>query len=554
MRTTLLTLAMSLLALAPAGLATADVCGLTELDSISPGGSLTQTDIDANTAYVAAGDRGIARIDVSDPVNLLLEGFDATQGQEAYDLAMTSFNNLVVADGDAGVGFYTTEGGVVHLTTLALGEKIITIGNLATQLFAGSDQGTLYALSATNILVEGSLSMTGTLRSMALKPPWVYCALADGGLAVVDASDHSNPVLVNTLDLGGAVMSVARDGNVLYCGVDGVGLVSLSVDGGAVAQLGSLSLPGTPHSMVATGGRIYMASPDTGVMIADASLGDNLLLLGELTLSGAVGISKAGDTLYVGRGDNGWSTIDASGCVGGGQITAYYIPASARAVGAENTYWVTDVAVTNFTDSSAVVNIAYLKKDRNNSSPVNISFAIESGEQQLLTDVFDSLFGLESGNGGLRVTVSDQDIKATSRTYNAAGAAGTYGQFIPAIEMNEALAPGVTGVLLQLQEDSDFRTNLGILSRTAIATEVQIDFYRANGSKAGTRIVNLKAYEMKQFNIRQYSGQMASGYALINVNTDGARIFVYASVVDNGSGDPIYMPTQKLSTAPIFGQ
>jgi hypothetical protein len=547
---------MSLLALAPAGLAGANVCGLTQLDNITPGGSLTQTDIDANTAYVAAGSRGIARIDVTDPVNLLLAGFDATQGQEAYDLAMISFNNLVVADGDAGIGFYSTEGGVVHITTLALGEKIITLGSLATQLFAGSDQGTLYAvsLSGSTATAEGSLSMTGTLRSMALKPPWVYCALADGGLGVVDATDRSNPVLVNTVNLGGAVMSITRDGNVLYCGVDGVGLVSLGVDDGTVAQIGSLSLPGTPHGLVASGGRIYMAAPDTGVMVADASLGDNMLLLGELTLSGAVGIAKAGDILYVGLGDNGWSTIDASGCVGGGQITAYYIPASARAVGAENTYWVTDVAVTNFTSSSAVVNIAYLKKDRNNSSPVNISFAIESGEQLLLADVFDSLFGLDSGNGGLRITVSDQDVKATSRTYNAAGAAGTYGQFIPAIEMNEALAPGVTGVLLQLQEDSAFRTNLGLLSRTAVATEVQIDFYRANGSKAGTRIVNLNAYEMKQFNIRQYSGQMASGYALINVNTDDARVFVYASVVDNGSGDPIYLPTQKLSTAPIFGQ
>jgi hypothetical protein len=554
MRTTLLTLFMSLLALAPAGLAAANVCGLEELANITPGGSLTQTDIDANTAYVAAGNRGIARIAVTDPHNPLLDGFDATQGQEAYDLAMSSFNNLVVADGDAGVGFYSTEGGVVHLGTLDLGEKIITIGSLATQLFAGSDQGTLFAVSPTDILLEGSLAMTGTLRAMALKPPWVYAALGDGGLAVVDASDRANPVLVDTLDLGGAVMSVTRDGNVLYCGVDGVGLVSLSADGGTVVSFGSLSLPGTPYSIVASGGRIYMAAPDTGVMVADASLGDNMLLLGELSMNGAVGLAKAGDILYVGLGSNGWSTVDASGCAGGGQITAYYIPASARAVGAENTYWVTDVAVTNFTNSSAVVNIAYLKKDRNNSSPVNISFAIESGEQQLLTDVFDSLFGLESGNGGLRITVSDQDVKATSRTYNAAGAAGTYGQFIPAIEMNEALAPGVTGVLLQLQEDSDFRTNLGMLSRAAVQTEVQIDFYRANGSKAGTRIVNLKPYEMKQFNIRQYSGQMASGYALININTDDARIFVYASVVDNGSGDPIYIPAQKLSTAPIFGQ
>jgi hypothetical protein len=551
-----LTLTASLLVALVVGAASANVCELTERDTITPGGSLTATEIEGNTALVAAGDRGIAMIDISDPTNLLLDGFVPTQGQEALDLAMNSFSGyLVVADGDAGIGYYTANGGITHLATHDLDEKIISIGSLATQLFVGGDGGTLYApgFDGANVVIEGSLAMDGSLLSMVLQPPRVYCALGSGGLAVVDASNRTNPVLVTRItDLGGDVLAVARESNVLYAAVDGVGLVSLSIDGDSIAQLGSLSLPATPTSMIVTGGRIYMASPDNGVMVVDTSLGDSMLLLGELSLSNASVITKAGDTLYVGRGTSGYSTVDATECAGGGQITAYYIPAAARAEGV-GTYWVTDVAVANLTDSSAVVNVAYLEKDRNNTTPMNVSFALDTGEQMLLADVFDTLFGSTSANGGLRLTASAQDVKATSRTYNAAGASGTYGQFIPAIEMNEALAPGVIGALLQLQENSSFRTNIGLLNRTAVEAQVEIKFYRSNGSQSGTRIMTLRAYEMKQFNIRTYSGQLESGYALISVLSEDARVFIYASVVDNESGDPIYIPTQKLSTDLIFG-
>lgn len=556
-RPVVLTLTASLLVALFAGLASANICEFTELDTITPGGSLTVTEIEGNLAYVAAGDSGIAIIDISDPSNLLLQGFTPTQGQEALGLAMNSFTGyLTVADGDAGVGFYTANGGAVsHNVTLDLDEKIISIGSLATQLFVGGDQGTIYApaYDGTTASSQGSITLSDAVLAMVLKPPRIYAALGAGGVALVNASNVANMTLVSQLDLGGNVMSVARENNVLYCGVEGVGLVSLSLDGDSMTQVGSLSLPGTPHSMVVTGGRIYMASPDVGLMVADTSLGDNMLLLGELPLSNATGITKAGDTLYVGRGTSGYSTIDAEACAGGGQITVYYIPAAARAEGGAGTYWVTDVAITNLTDSSAVVNVAYLEKDSINTTPANISFAIDSGEQQLLADVFDSLFGLASGNGGLRITASAQDVKATSRTYNAAGLAGTYGQFIPAIEMNDALAPGVVGALLQLQENSSFRTNIGLLNRTSIETDVEIKFYRANGTQSGTRILTLRPYEMKQFNVRTYAGQFASGYALISIQTENGRIFCYGSVVDNESGDPIYIPTQSLATDLIFG-
>ena len=224
-------------------------------------------------------------------------------------------------------------------------------------------------------------------------------------------------------------------------------------------------------------------------------------------------------------------------------------------MGTANTYWVTDVAIANFTSGVATFNLAYLPQGSDNSAPLSTSMAIGAGHQMILADVLESAFGLESGNGGLRVVTSDVDVKITSRTYNAAGSEGTYGQFIPALTDSSAMAPGVTGTILQMRENAGangFRTNLGMVNLTGHDIQTRVRLYDSEGELLGTLSdadTLLRPYEMKQVN-RVYNkvgvSELASGYALVTVTSDGAKALFYASVVDNGSGDPIYIPTQAL--------
>jgi hypothetical protein len=315
----------------------------------------------------------------------------------------------------------------------------------------------------------------------------------------------------------------------------------------------SLAMVEAPTGLVARPGRVLMAVPGEGVLLADTSVGSDLLVISEIALVGATGIATSGNVLYVSRGDNGFSTVDTSGCTGSVQVTSYYIAAGARVTGVENTFWVTDVAIANFSTGTVVCNIAYLAKNQNNTTPLSSTFTIESGEQQVLADIFGTVFNLEEADGGLRITTSHPDVKVSSRTYNAAGAVGTYGQYIPGMELSEALAPGVKAVILQLEEDADFRSNIGLLNRTAISNvEVQIDLFAADGTKLGTRYEDLLPYEMVQFNISRHTGTVQSAYAVIDVLTEDARVFAYASVIDNGSGDPVFMLPQNLLTGAIF--
>ena len=41
------------------------------------------------------------------------------------------------------------------------------------------------------------------------------------------------------------------------------------------------------------------------------------------------------------------------------------------------------------------------------------------------------------------------------------------------------------------------------------------------------------------------SSSVDDGYAVVRTTTSGARFFGYASVVDNRSGDPVYLPAMK---------
>jgi len=211
--------------------------------------------------------------------------------------------------------------------------------------------------------------------------------------------------------------------------------------------------------------------------------------------------------------------------------------------------------VTNFSNGVATANLAYLAKNQDNSHPRNESLALGQGEQLLIGDVFWQLLGLDSANGGLRVSTSHPDVKITSRTYNAAGEEGTYGQFIGAQRVETALTPDGAGGLNQLQENESFRTNIGVVNLREQPVDVEIHLYHASGSRYGIVARTLLPFEMTQYDRifnRVNAGVVDSGFAVVKVLTTGGEVLAYASVVDNGSNDPIYIPAQRLSDTSPF--
>lgn len=232
-----------------------------------------------------------------------------------------------------------------------------------------------------------------------------------------------------------------------------------------------------------------------------------------------------------------------------------YIPAAAHSPGAAGTVWRTDLEVMAGGGEAASFTVELLEQRHNNSSPLSAAFSLAAGESLRLGDVVGEVFGFE-GSGALRLTATEGSVLATSRTYNDS-AAGTFGQFIPACEADAAAEPESGYVLLQLAESASYRTNVGFVNATGGELDLEVELHAASADLLGAVQATLRPYEMRQISnifAEVTAQEVEDGYAVVRTVTDGGRFFAYASVVDNLSGDAVFIPAQLDRRAAVEPQ
>ena len=228
-----------------------------------------------------------------------------------------------------------------------------------------------------------------------------------------------------------------------------------------------------------------------------------------------------------------------------GSAQQLYVPAAAHTSGAAGTVWRTDLEVKAQGGEPASFTVELLEERTANPDPLSVSFSLAAGESLRLVDIVDTEFGFD-GSGALRLTAVEGAILATSRTYNT-NPNGTFGQYIPGFEAEAAAEHGQDYVLMQLSSSASYRTNVGFVNRTDAELALEIDLYTAAPSLLGSVPVTLRPYEMRQIPAvftQVTSEEVEDGYAIVRTITEGGRFFAYASVVDNLSGDAIFIPAQ----------
>lgn len=225
------------------------------------------------------------------------------------------------------------------------------------------------------------------------------------------------------------------------------------------------------------------------------------------------------------------------------------LPAAAHNPGSNNTLWRTDLEVVNPGQVPAGFEIALLRAKADNSSPLTRAYTLGPGLGERFDDVIFGELGY-TGSAALRVRPTSGTVVATSRTYNVQ-ANGTYGQFIPGLEAVQAQGPGATVRLVQLAQSAStttgFRTNIGLLNTTGLPITVEIRLRNRDGAVVGSISQPLAPFEFRQLD-KPYAGfttaDVPEGFAILWTNTPGGRFLAYASVIDNRSGDPIYIPAR----------
>lgn len=247
--------------------------------------------------------------------------------------------------------------------------------------------------------------------------------------------------------------------------------------------------------------------------------------------------------------DDAWGRFDTlQVTLGAGPMTGpFYLGAAANQAGVGGTVWVTDLQVLNRGTTTASFTVELLRWNQANTTPSSRSYSLEPGRAMRYPNALSTMFSY-SGGATLRVTGVGGSIVANARTYNN-DPQGTYGQYIPALTLDQAVQPGTTRHLLHLSQSASdttgFRTNLGLVSASPFNLVVRARFLSWAGSLLGTKTYTLRPYESIQITkvfTTVVAGVVADGYIELSSETAGATFFGYASVVDNRSGDGLHVP------------
>jgi len=265
---------------------------------------------------------------------------------------------------------------------------------------------------------------------------------------------------------------------------------------------------------------------------------------------------------YAGKGTY---TVSAQGTISGLHVSGsttivieedplegyLFIATAAHLPGFQGTNWRTDLVVQNPGGESARFDIALLLRNQANPDPEKVTITLEPRECARYDDVVKGLFGYD-GAAALQLRTLEGTIIANSRTYNLT-ASGTYGQYVPALKRIEAVAFLQYGRLIQLAHEpslsSGYRTNLGLLNTSPADITVDVFFYSRLGALLGAKTYVLKTFEFRQIDkvFEQVTTEpLDNGYIDVRTTTGGAKFFAYASVIDNRTGDPTYVPAIVL--------
>lgn len=204
----------------------------TALAALAIPGYANNVDVQADTAYVAAGSTGLQVVDVADRSNPSIVGALDTAGN-AIDIKVLG-DYAFIADGSNG------------LVVIDVSDRTLPVW-LSKQATAGVAQ---------DLQVEGD---------------YAYVACGTGGVAIINISNPAAPVLTSELQISNAeVMSVGVSGDRLAL-VTGSGLKMVDItDRMSPILLGSVSIANT-KDVVLDGTIAYIAAFTSGYKVVDVS-------------------------------------------------------------------------------------------------------------------------------------------------------------------------------------------------------------------------------------------------------------------------------------------
>lgn len=252
----------------------------------------------------------------------------------------------------------------------------------------------------------------------------------------------------------------------------------------------------------------------------------------------------------------------------------YILPVASHTPGLSGTTWMSDVAIQNPQTTPLTVQLLLIESGEGNPDnvfPVTTTnttgaVTIPAGGSVLLKDVLNGYRGMANAAGSL-IVGGDKAFAVTSRSYSMTPAGNTIGQTVPpaanfidntvGVTNNQTAVAYLPGLINNVQ----FRTNIGFVAGNASNSGqpmiVQIVVRNASGSAIGTRAFSIPggAFTHVQFNITSIAPvTLDIASATVSIIQGNGAVVPYASVIDNGSADAVFVLGQFPANAPAAGK
>ena len=370
-----------------------------------------------------------------------------------------------------------------------------------------------------------------------------------GKIALIDRGSCTFIIKVKNAQNAGALAAIIANNTTGLVGMAGVdstitipSLLISQADGAKLrANLPATASIGqdmTKYAGADSTGRLLMYAPnpyESGSSVShwDTSASPNLLM--EPNISSDLN-SNVDATLPAFR-DIGWF-------LGSTAIpTTYVLPSSARVSGANGASYTTSLTVTNTGSFDAILEIKFLGNNQDGRTGDPVTRSVGAGRTVTYPDVLNSLFGVSSGYGAIRINADTNLLKIVSQTSTPPPTGGgTFGQAVPALAPNDLVTSASSQVLIGLRQDGSFRTNAVIANATEAAAHVDLMLYSSSGSLLGSQSYDLLPLEMRQITgvVTELGAPdgTADATLVVSTTTGGARIATYAAVIDQTTNDP----------------
>jgi hypothetical protein len=202
-------------------------------------------------------------------------------------------------------------------------------------------------------------------------------------------------------------------------------------------------------------------------------------------------------------------------------------------MGANGDYWRSDVWVTEMAGTDAIGRIVLTFTNAADGILTTSSIPTPAGRRAfVLEDVLINTFRRTRGFGLLSM-ILPPGFLVTSRTFTGEERLGTFGQFIP---LSSDASSGTLD-LIHVENSTRFRTNIGLWSPGTATAQVTI--FDSAGEAVEQHDLELSPLRLVQFPV---TAPIVNGRVSVEVRS--GRVNAYASMIDNVSGDPIFVPAQ----------